>query len=105
MRGTDLDVDSESPCDFEPRFFCPRHDEISGLEALGAWRPHWRPTRDDPETRREPEWIRLAGDTYARLKSRWFQYILSDLAHEYEGEVHPVYVVSLPLPSPSPHLH
>jgi hypothetical protein len=98
VRSTDLDVDSPSLFDFESQFFAPCHGEISGLEkVLERWVPLWYPHKD-PEHLRDDEWIPNAGYTYADGKLDWFSHVFQCLRWEYEGEAHPVYVASLPLP-------
>jgi hypothetical protein len=103
VRGADLGVDNPSPLDFEPRFFAPCHGEISGLEEeLETWGSHWHPSKDKPERLRDDEWIRNAGYTYAEMRLEWFDNVFLGLGMEYKGEIHPMYVASLPLlPQPS----
>ncbi|KAK3906313.1 hypothetical protein C8A05DRAFT_29816 [Staphylotrichum tortipilum] len=92
VRSTDLNVDSPSPVDPEPRFFAPCHGELSGLmEALATWEPHWRLSLDIPEHLRDDEWIPNAGYVYASVRLDWFSYILHLLRREYKDEPHPVY--------------
>jgi hypothetical protein len=99
VRGADLDVDNSSPLDFEPRFFAPCHGEIDGLEEkLASWRRHWDAVMDEPEHLRDEEWIPNAGYTYAERRMDWFGSVFTGLEMEYEGETHPMFVASLPLP-------
>jgi hypothetical protein len=89
VRWTDLDVDRQLPCDFEPRFFNPCQ-ECPGLEEeTEYWRPVWRATLDSPQNLLDPEWVPSAGYTYAGIKATWFQDIPVHLAEQYDAEIHP----------------
>lgn len=94
VRWTNLDVDSQSSCDFEPRFFSPCYDEHSGLEEeADQARGMWRETLDDRK-HIDPEWVENAGYVYATMRAKWFDNRLSRLGYHYGGEIHPMYVVS-----------
>lgn len=102
VRRADLDIDNLSPLDFERLFFAPCYGEISGLEEeLKTWGPLWRPRKDKPEHLRDDEWIPNAGYTYAEMRLNWFDRVLLGLGLEYEDEIHPMYVVFLPLLPPT----
>ncbi len=105
VRSANLDIDSPSPCDFEPRFFSPCCDEIDGLEEeIKDWRRHWRATMVNPRSRLDPEWIPMAGCIHAEMRAEWFNHVLSRLQSRVEGEIHPVYVIFLALGSPDSRL-
>ena len=96
VRWTNLDIDSQSPCNFQPRFFCPYHDEDSGLEEEAKQaRGMWRETLDD-QKHIDPEWVENAGYIYATMRAEWFDNILLRLRYHYEGQTHPMYVGSSP---------
>ena len=88
------DVDSQSLCDFEQRFFSPCYDKDSGLEEeADQARGMWHETLDDKK-HIDPEWVENAGYVYATMRAKWFDNRLSCLGYHYEGETHPMYVVS-----------
>ncbi|KAH6628830.1 hypothetical protein F5144DRAFT_604953 [Chaetomium tenue] len=90
VRWTNLDIDGQLPCDFEPLFFSPCHEECPGLEEeTDYWRPLWRPTLYRPKDPRDPEWVPSAGYVYASIKAGWFQAIAAHLTERYDGEIHP----------------
>ena len=69
VRWTELDIDGQATCDFEPRFFSPYHGEISGLEnVLEDWGHFWRPSDDHVEIVFDDEWGFLGGDRYANSR-------------------------------------
>jgi hypothetical protein len=97
VRSANLDIDSPSPCDFEPRFFSPCYDnrKIDGPleEEIEDWRRHWRATMINPRSLLDPERISIAGCIHAEMKAKWFNRVLSRLQSRVEGEIHPVYVI------------
>ena len=103
VRWTDLDVDSPSPLDFEPRFFSPCYGKNTGLEEAAKCR--WRPSKDDPKKLLDPEWVRSSGYIYPSTRLKWFDRVVLRLALAHEGEeTHPVYVDSqLSLPPRAPY--
>ena len=100
VRWTNLDVDGQSPCKFEPRFFSPCLDEDSGLEeAADRARSIWYEKLIENK-HNDPEWVEIVGYIHARVRAKWFGFVLSCLGDDYEGETHPMYVVSSSSASP-----
>ncbi len=77
VRWTDLDVDGQSPLDFEPRFFSPcLKDDIGLEEEVEQWTPGWRPTGDDPKKMLDPEWVPTTGWPRVQIRADFFASVL-----------------------------
>ena len=95
-RRANLDVDSQCPCDFEPRFFSPCYDKDSGLEEeADRARRVWHETLDDRK-HLDPEWVQNAGYMYSRMRAEWFDDILTNFGYHYGDEIHPMCVLFFP---------